>query len=335
MLKERDLFVDFLKGCAITLVVLGHVIQFSDLSQPNFFQNYFFKAIYLFHMPLFIFISGYVSYKVAQGSFAKFTVNRLVYLGVPMLIGSFLFTLIYVLKTRFSEDIIVYLSFLKDYLTGAFWYIYVLIYCNLVTYFINKEFKDNTAIIIASVILSMLLPDFYYLLYFKFMYPFYIMGYLCKRESIKIWSLNKIVVGVNLIIYTTCYYVWENSFFIYNCGNITSWDNEIVGILIRLLAGGAGIILFSNLIFKAKEYIPNCLNNKIIKLGRITLGVYIYQTIFFSLLNYIRPELEINFWLYNLICVPVVSIILIISISLAINIISKNKVMGKLLFGLK
>ncbi len=335
MQKKRDLFIDLLKGCAIILVVLGHAIQYTDSSQPDFFQNYFFKAIYLFHMPLFIFISGYVSFKKVQVSFAEFASNRFMYLVIPMLIGSLLFTSVYVLKTRFNEDIIEYLSFVKNYFTGSFWYIYVLLYCNIYTYLINKVFKDNTLIIIASVALSILLPYVYYLQYFKFMYPFYAMGYLCKKESITPWRNNKVILGISLLIYAACYLMWKNEFYIYNSGNITSSFDEFLGIVFRLFAGGSGIILFSTLLFKAKKYIPNSYNNKVVKLGRITLGVYIYQTIFFSLVNYIRPNLGINNWVYNLFCVPIVATILLIAISIAINTIGKNKFLGKILFGLK
>lgn len=53
-------YLDFIKGFAILLVVLGHVIQFSDNSFDN---NILFRYIYSFHMPLFMFTSGFASCK--------------------------------------------------------------------------------------------------------------------------------------------------------------------------------------------------------------------------------------------------------------------------------
>jgi len=56
--KPRLDYVDELKGFAILLVVIGHVIQFNTL---NFRHNIIFSIIYSFHMPLFFFLSGYVA----------------------------------------------------------------------------------------------------------------------------------------------------------------------------------------------------------------------------------------------------------------------------------
>ncbi len=53
--KERDFILDFAKGIAIILVVLGHTFQ----GQANNFDDiYGFRIIYSFHMPLFAFLSG-------------------------------------------------------------------------------------------------------------------------------------------------------------------------------------------------------------------------------------------------------------------------------------
>lgn len=62
-MKERNLInrnstIDGLRGIAIMLVVIGHVIQY--VFSPNTFDdNLLFRVIYSFHMPLFMFISGY------------------------------------------------------------------------------------------------------------------------------------------------------------------------------------------------------------------------------------------------------------------------------------
>lgn len=53
-------YIDNLKGVLILLVVLGHCIQSTD---PGFDHNAVFRYIYSFHMPLFMCVSGFVSYK--------------------------------------------------------------------------------------------------------------------------------------------------------------------------------------------------------------------------------------------------------------------------------
>lgn len=63
-------FYDILKAYAIFLVVLGHVIQTFN---PEWKTDNVFLGIYMFHMPLFIAISGYFFIKSAE----KRTMNEL------------------------------------------------------------------------------------------------------------------------------------------------------------------------------------------------------------------------------------------------------------------
>lgn len=56
--KIRDTYWDELKFVLICLVVLGHIIRFSNGGLQGALHNY----IYIFHMPLFIFCSGRYSH---------------------------------------------------------------------------------------------------------------------------------------------------------------------------------------------------------------------------------------------------------------------------------
>ncbi|MBU3631648.1 acyltransferase family protein [Polynucleobacter sp. AP-Melu-500A-A1] len=56
--QYRDTFLDIAKGLAIILVIVGHVIQGSS---ENFDDLLWFRVIYSFHMPLFVFLSGAVA----------------------------------------------------------------------------------------------------------------------------------------------------------------------------------------------------------------------------------------------------------------------------------
>lgn len=59
-MNSRLLFLDSLKGLLIIMVVIGHVIQSSN---PDYQHDILFRFIYSFHMPLFLAISGYLTYK--------------------------------------------------------------------------------------------------------------------------------------------------------------------------------------------------------------------------------------------------------------------------------
>jgi fucose 4-O-acetylase-like acetyltransferase len=59
-MKERLLYVDLMKGITIFLVVMGHLIQVNTIESA---YHPIFSIIYSFHMPLFMFISGYIGQK--------------------------------------------------------------------------------------------------------------------------------------------------------------------------------------------------------------------------------------------------------------------------------
>lgn len=61
-IKDRNENIDAVKGVAALLVVVGHIIQ-CIICKEDPFENMVFRIIYSFHMPLFMFISGYLSYR--------------------------------------------------------------------------------------------------------------------------------------------------------------------------------------------------------------------------------------------------------------------------------
>lgn len=77
----RILSIDFLKGFTIVLVVVGHLIQGSDV---NFDQDHLFRYIYSFHMPLFMFLSGFCS--AMTGLFLAKIPRRAIQLLTPFFI---------------------------------------------------------------------------------------------------------------------------------------------------------------------------------------------------------------------------------------------------------
>ena len=60
-MQKRVAFWDNYKGILIALVVFGHFIYSTATTYPKSFLNDVFTFIYLFHMPAFVFCSGYLS----------------------------------------------------------------------------------------------------------------------------------------------------------------------------------------------------------------------------------------------------------------------------------
>lgn len=89
VLSNRDNSFDVLKGILIILVVLGHAIQdLSTYHDIDFWHLSIFNSIYLFHMPLFIFVSGYFANSIDKKSFKELFKSKFLRLIVPCLIMS-------------------------------------------------------------------------------------------------------------------------------------------------------------------------------------------------------------------------------------------------------
>jgi fucose 4-O-acetylase-like acetyltransferase len=110
--REKDHRIDTIKGLLIILVVLGHIIGICGYGVicENIWQ-----IIYVFHMPLFILISGYLTTIKPISVFWK-SLNRIV---VPLLIFQLLFVFIAVVIFRNAFSI--------SYLITPFWILWYLL----------------------------------------------------------------------------------------------------------------------------------------------------------------------------------------------------------------
>ena len=86
-MKDRQVYVDMMRGIAILLVVAAHLIQ---TNVEDGIHNQAFMFINLFHMPLFFMISGYIGWKVAipmgADSFLRFVKKKILRLGLPLFV---------------------------------------------------------------------------------------------------------------------------------------------------------------------------------------------------------------------------------------------------------
>ena len=80
-MEKRLDYIDSIKGFAIFLVVMGHVIPWTFLSvseaQAIDKPMLLWKIVYAFHMPLFIFVSGYLFGQSHFNSLKSFVMKSL------------------------------------------------------------------------------------------------------------------------------------------------------------------------------------------------------------------------------------------------------------------
>lgn len=154
MTKNRLLYLDSLRGFAILLVVVGHLIQFN---YNDGLLNPVFNIIYSFHMPLFFFLSG-CSRNISENvkgvavislrDFGKEIWNKLINLIIPSVTWTILVPLF------FQNKIDIQYSSLSSY-----WFLNILFVIYVLWSAISLAYNrlKNKWIVIATLILGILL----------------------------------------------------------------------------------------------------------------------------------------------------------------------------------
>lgn len=183
-MKERDYQMDNLKGMLVFLVVFGHLIQFTIWKTAPI-VGYTYTGIYLFHMPLFVFISGYFS--------KKSNAKRLLELFIVYALWQMLITPVFVSLTTDSTYSDVVDSIFKPY--AHHWYLVSLIIWRIMTPYVSSikkiiliSFICGIGIGLSSVLLE-LSPSTKDVSTFSFgrtigFYPFFLMGYFFTKEKL-------------------------------------------------------------------------------------------------------------------------------------------------------
>lgn len=152
-MASRDQFLDFAKGIAIVLVVVGHTLQ--GMAE-NFDDLFGFRLIYSFHMPLFAFLSGaatigWVSrmYLVTDGRNAfHLLMGRLVKSVTTLLIPFLSWSVIsWLLGRAGGEDLIDWLHKIINQPDYSLWFLPCIFWC--VVYFL---FIDASLLLVRSFV---------------------------------------------------------------------------------------------------------------------------------------------------------------------------------------
>jgi len=127
MSKIRIKSIDFLKGLTIISVVWGHAIQ-SINPMPG--EDIVFNCIYSCHMPLFMFLSGFVSYKLRN------EISDIKKRAYQLLVPFFIYPILagVVLKGTFSVSR--WIEIIKTPEEGL-WFLYILFYISSFFIIIN------------------------------------------------------------------------------------------------------------------------------------------------------------------------------------------------------
>lgn len=276
--KARLVEVDFLKGIAIVLVILGHVLQYS-LSEP--YINPLFNFIYSFHMPLFVFISGLLSYK--DTSSLMDIKKRAYQLLLPFLLWPIIRGFIFNGTISVTDYVILF----KDPSQGL-WFLWILFlissYFTLVGVVTKKvggariTERTNRIVLFASVLFAYLFVNIvfrgkYGMWLFSLYIIFFYGGWELRRYYLKFSVVMRKYWWLFLSFFILLSLFWKFN----HHPTFISAPNKIVSNLYNYLTGFMGsIALLSICSMKVGQgwNLNSFLIKRLISCGKMTLGLY-------------------------------------------------------------
>ena len=296
-----------LRFIAILLVIFAHSIiifknewQYYSPLNENYVLNLICNFIYIFHMPLFFSISGYLFIHNCR---AKYNFKDLIIKkGKRLIIPALIIGVFYVLPIRYFCDYQPYIGkniFYNLFLNiifgldnGHLWYCYSLFIIFIISYFLEKLHDKKIKLLILCILtlLGYILPTYIGNALSNILW-FYIGHFIRENESTNEFHSKKIIY-IFLTLVSAIFY------FIVYIANI-KYGNYIMLILKYLFCFG-----FIPLIYKI---IPNNKNNIITSISDNSFGIYLFHSpliyITFSNFNYLSWEyiIILNFVVFGFI----------------------------------
>lgn len=218
--KKKIDWLAVLQGFSMLLVVIGHVSLTNlprDPSTP--IATRIETVIYTFHMPLFIFISGWLFYYtciVRNKSYKDMFISKFKRLLIPF----FAFTIVTMLLKMAlpqlmhrgvdMEEIINTFVFFRSNPLGEMWFIIVLFELMLLYPLYKLIVKNGVLAVIGlgcSFLIGVITPEisYYYIGKVAYMLPFFVAGIICCR-----YELHKIIGKTWFFLMITAFFVAFN-----------------------------------------------------------------------------------------------------------------------------
>lgn len=180
MTKERDYFFDNIKVVLIFLVVLGHFLL--PIHEVGNVLVLIKRLIYVFHMPLFVFVSGYFSKRIYRDG--KYNFEKILYLIKAYILFVVAIQAVYAISgfRSFRE-----IDFFSQ--SGAPWYLFAMIAWYLMIPLIRK--CKPLPVMIVSIALALAagffknVGDFLCLSRILVFGPFFFLGYYMEQPMLE------------------------------------------------------------------------------------------------------------------------------------------------------
>jgi len=281
--KVRRQDLDRAKGLAILLVVFGHIVAREPPGNNEWFMLLH-EAVYQFHMPFFMYLSGYVTFLSGAASTEPRAWPRLLAKrAARLLLPFFLFGLVIVVG-KFVAAKVVYVDNLPGSITEAMfgllwdtdrspatsvWYIAVLFaFCVMTPPLIWLDRGKLYAVLsIAAVLYLLPVPHVMYSNRIASYFIFFALGLLAAKKGeywLRIVDSVSVVALINLVIA-----LWA----------VLSWKQALPDSFWLLVCGVISMPALHGLVRRR----PLSDSDMLIRLGALSFVIYLLNTVFIGL----------------------------------------------------
>ncbi|MDB2084971.1 MULTISPECIES: acyltransferase family protein [Clostridium] len=275
-MKTRDYYFDNLKAFLIIFVIIGNSLEHAQPSCLN--THYFLLVLYMFHMPLFTFVSGYFCTKSKRTTQEKVIKIFKIYLGVQIF---------YFLLNKFVFSSSLTLEFFTPQWT--MWYLLSLIFW----YILSDYIKDKKKWLILSLIVSLAIGfddsvgSYASVSRTFFFLPYFVAGMMFKKEYLEKLKNYRIHLLLSSIVVLFVLYLLKDGTMLELLFEYTKYgfyyDNRLFPFFIRIFHY-IGSFILGGLIL---SFIPSKAT-KLHTIGQNSLIMYVCHGAVIKLL-YITP----------------------------------------------
>ena len=292
--KDRNEYLDVVKGIAIILMIFAHCIVSGNgdffSKKELFWDDILFKIIYSFHMPLFALVSGYLYYfTLEKYSLKNILIKKIKSFLHPIVIFG-IYRYLLMRKSLLFKDMT--LSKIYDFiffLFDGYWFLWSILFITIIVLFVNKFFNDNIKVYIVFFLLTLIVSTRVLSLRI-FLYPFFVVGYFfCKHNKIIDRVKRNIIciLGISSVVFICLLFLYNKNMYIYVSGmtiinpilNISSLEQIYID-LFRIIIGFVGSIFTLSIIYEI-HYLTK--DKRIWKhfsyIGKNSLKFYCFQEI--------------------------------------------------------
>lgn len=337
--KERNGYLDFVKGFAIFLVIFGHALQYgsgdSFLTQELYWDDPLMKAIYSVHMPLFAAVSGYFYwFGLNRRGPIKAAWNKIQqFLPVCIVWGTILWIAHGAAGKGWGLKTLIRLC-ITDY-----WFLWTIMIASVVVSFVQWTAQERRVMRVmlyeAACAVAFLTPDTYWFNAHKFMLGYFVMGFFYGKYGCS-WLQKPVAMLVSVAawcamipFYTRVAYIYLSGFTLMGKEN---WLKQLGIDIYRFAVGAAGVVMLLCLLKKLYEKMRiGWFFGAIRKVGERSLSIYILSTyIFTDLLPYLTQNAEVNYLLTLL-----ESVVMLAFCCAVGSLLQRSKMAARLLLGCK